>query len=251
MFLKNFKPKNSSLRFRININKKLLNLVKFKKLFYKIKNNSGRNITGRITIRHKGSGIFNFRRNVDIFRNYSNSENSFISYDIDKKFSTFLALFKFSNGNRSYILAPDNLNKKQNITTTFYHSSTFDGYCLPLGWIKNNTIIYNIEGNPERGGKYAKSAGTYGLVIHHSIDSVLVKLPSKQLKYFSKFSLASLGRCSNILHFFKNKGKAGVSRYYNIRPTVRGETMNPIDHPMGGRTRGGKPTKNPWGKIIK
>lgn len=251
MFLKSFKPKNSSLRFRININKKILNLLKFKKLFFTLKNNSGRSTNGKITVRHKGSGIFNFRRKVDIYRTYSNKENSFVSYDIDKKYSSFLALFKFLNGNFNYILAPDNLKKNQNIKTTFYTTNNNVGYSLPLGWIKNNSIVHNIEHQPELGGKYSRAAGTYSLVVHHTKDKVLIKLPSKKLKYLSKYSLATIGRVSNILHFFKNYGKAGISRYYNIRPTVRGETMNPIDHPMGGRTRGGKPTKNPWGKIIK
>ena len=115
----------------------------------------------------------------------------------------------------------------------------------------NNSIIFNLEKTPGKGGKYIKSAGTYGILIHHTENEVLIKLPSKKKCYFSKYCIATLGRASNILHFLKNSGKAGINRYNNIRPTVRGETMNPIDHPMGGRTRGGKTTKNPWGKIVK
>jgi large subunit ribosomal protein L2 len=96
-----------------------------------------------------------------------------------------------------------------------------------------------------KGSQYIRSAGTYGKIIHHTENEVLVKLPSKKLKYFSKYCMSTIGRSSNVLHFLKNLGKAGINRYLNVRPTVRGETMNPIDHPLGGRTRGGKPTKNP------
>jgi large subunit ribosomal protein L2 len=133
VFLKTFTPKNSSLRFRINIDKKNLNLKKFKKLFFNLKNNSGRNKSGQITVRHKGSGLFNFRRNVDIFRNYSNEKNEFISYDIDKKYSCFLGLIKYLNGNMSYIFAPLNLKNDQCIKTTFSLSELKVGYSLPLG----------------------------------------------------------------------------------------------------------------------
>jgi large subunit ribosomal protein L2 len=230
----------------------LLNIKKFKKLFLKSKKNpSGRNKNGRITIRHKGSGIFGFCRNVDYYRTYKNDLNNFVGYDFNKKSTTPLALIKYHNGNISYILAPDNILENQNITTTFFFNKLLGGYSLPLGWIPNNSIIHNLELKPNFGGTYIRSAGTFGKIISHNNDDVLVQLPSKKKQYFSKYCMATIGRCSNNLHFFENYGNAGYSRRNNIRPTVRGETMNPIDHPMGGRTRGGKPTKNPWGKIIK
>lgn len=251
MFLKFFLPKTSGIRFKIIVDKKSLNLIKFKKLFFKKKNNSGRNNTGQITVRHKGSGIFNFRRKIDFFKINMDNKNKFISYDIDKKYSIFLGLIKYENGSINYILAPNDLKKYQSIYTSFNLPDNSFGCSAPLGWIKNNTVIYNIESKPNCGGRYSRSAGTFSRVIFHTEKSVLVKLPSKKLKFFSKYSLASIGRSSNLLHFLKKFGKAGAVRYLNIRPTVRGETMNPIDHPNGGRTRGGKPRKNPWGKIIK
>ena len=107
------------------------------------------------------------------------------------------------------------------------------------------SVIYNLESKPNSGGKLIRAAGTFGRIINNSGGNILIRLPSKKNLYFSKFCLATIGRVSNILHFLKTLGKAGISRYLNIRPTVRGETMNPIDHPNGGRTRGGKPRRNP------
>jgi large subunit ribosomal protein L2 len=133
MFLKIYSPKNSSLRFRININKKDLNLKKFKKLFFFKKNNSGRNNSGKITVRHKGSGIFNLRRNIDIYRDYANNQNKFIGYDIDKKYSCFLGLIRYDNGCISYILAPYNLKLNQSVAHTYDSSKSVVGDIMLLG----------------------------------------------------------------------------------------------------------------------
>ena len=134
MPLKNYLPKNSSLRSKITVNKKLLNLKKFKQLFLKKKfNNSGRNNLGLITVRHKGGGVFNFKRIIDIFRSYFNKENEFISFDIDNKHTAFLGLIRYLNGNFSYIIAPNNFIEKQNITTTFYSEKILNGYSFPIG----------------------------------------------------------------------------------------------------------------------
>lgn len=251
MFLKFFSPKTPGIRFRININKKRLNLTKFKRLFFSKKNNSGRNNQGKITVRHIGSGIFNFRRKVDFFRTNTDKKNNFISYDIDKKYSTFLALIKYKNGCVKYIMAPNELQENQSITTTFSSYNIKIGNAMPIGWIFNSLLIFNLELKPGEGAKISRSAGTFCRIILHRENTVLVQLPSKKKIYISKYCLATLGRASNLLHFLKNYGKAGVIRYHNIRPSVRGETMNPIDHPNGGRTRGGKPRKNPWGKVVK
>ena len=252
MLLKKYKPLNSSLRFRVNIDKKLLNLQKFKRLFFKKKNNSGRNNFGHITVRHKGNGLFNLRRYVDFFR-LKKTEGNFISYDIDKKYSSFLALIKYNDGSVAYNLAADDLKKNQKISTSFNTQLNIPGITKPLGWIKNGSNVFNLELKPLDGGKIIRAAGTFGKILgaNKNKDKILIKLPSKKRQYFSKYCLATVGRSSHVFHFLKVLGKAGISRFYNIRPSVRGETMNPIDHPNGGRTRGGKPRKNPWGKIIK
>lgn len=111
--------------------------------------------------------------------------------------------------------------------------------------MKSGTLIFNLENKPNFGGQLIRAAGTYGRILNHYDENVSIKLPSKQIKYMSPYCIATIGRTSNIFHFLKILGKAGISRFFNIRPTVRGETMNPIDHPNGGRTRGGKPRRNP------
>ena len=132
MLLKKCKPINPSLRFRSIIDKKSLNLLKFKRLCFKKKNNSGRNNFGHITVRHKGSGLFNLRRRVDFFR--LNTEDSFfISYDIDKKFSSFLGLIKYKSGLINYILAPNNLVEYSTLRTTFFTKKTDIGFTSPIG----------------------------------------------------------------------------------------------------------------------
>ena len=117
----------------MNINKKILNLKKFKRLFYSQKNNSGRNNSGQITVRHIGGGLFNFRRKVDIYREYMSIDNKVIAFDIDKKYSSFLGLVKYNNGCYLYILAPHGLNLNQQIGTTFLMNKAKIGYSLPLG----------------------------------------------------------------------------------------------------------------------
>lgn len=250
MLLKKCKPINSSLRFRFIVNKKLLNLKKFKKLCFKKKNNSGRNNFGHITVRHKGNGLFNLRRSVNFFR-LNKTNGTFISYDIDKKYTSFLGLIKYENGIINYTLAPNDAVINQLIKTTFITKKINIGFNSPIGWMKSGTLIFNLENKPNFGGQLIRAAGTYGRILNHYDENVSIKLPSKQIKYMSPYCIATIGRTSNIFHFLKILGKAGISRFFNIRPTVRGETMNPIDHPNGGRTRGGKPRRNPWGKIIK
>lgn len=251
MILKKKLPINSSIRNRVIINKKILNLKKFKRLFFLKKNNSGRNKLGRITVRCIGSGIKNSRRKVDFFRNFTTNENNFLFYDIDKKYSSFLALIKHYNGCINYILAPFEIDKIKNIKTSFNNISSNIGSSSPLGWIKGNTVIHNVESKPNSGGKYIRAAGTYGKVLFHYNNTVLIKLPTKKKIHLSKYCMATIGRVSNLSNFLLKRSKAGLNRILNIRPRVNGEAMNPIDHPNGGRTRNGKPPKNYWGKIIK
>lgn len=132
MLLKKCKPINSSLRFRYIVNKKLLNLKKFKNLCFKKKNNSGRNNFGHITVRHKGNGLFNLRRSVNFFR-LNKTNGTFISYDIDKKYTSFLGLIKYENGTINYILAPNDVIINQLIKTTFITKKINIGFNSPIG----------------------------------------------------------------------------------------------------------------------
>jgi large subunit ribosomal protein L2 len=132
LFLKKCKPINSSLRFRVNIDKKLLNIQKFKRLFIYKKNNSGRNNFGKITVRYKGGGLFSLTRVVDFYRLIT-LNGTFISYDIDKSYSCYLAIIKYSNGIINYILAPHNIHLNKLIKTTFDLNINEVGITKPIG----------------------------------------------------------------------------------------------------------------------
>lgn len=168
-----------------------------------------------------------------------------IKYDPNR--SARLALVSYPNGILTYIIAP------AGCFPGFLFYSGFDAtvtvgvrfyfWQIPLG-----TRIYNIEGTPNIGGIYARSAGTFGVILRKTSNYVVVRLPSKELKIFSLLCLATIGQVSNLSSRFINLHKAGVSRLLGRRPVVRGVAKNPVDHPHGGgegKTSGGRPSSTP------
>ena len=251
MLLKKYRSRINTFRGKNLV--KLSEFTKFKRLFIRLKKTNGKNFSGRITMRYRGGGIFYMYRRVDnLFTKY-NVNYKLLGFDRSLYSTGLLSLVKSNNGITKYILSPANFSESNEVFTTFsfIDNNTSLGCSIPLGWIPNNTLIYNLESLPEKGSCLIKAAGVFGKVMSHSNNHVRVMLPSKKIKKFSKYCLASIGRVSNIFHKFQNYGKAGIKRNLNIRPRVCGENMNATDHPNGGRTRGGKPTKNYWGKIIK
>ena len=251
MLLKYYKPKNNSLRNRILLKLKIY--CKFKRLFLRLKKKNGKYFNGSTLIRARGGGGFFMYPRVDNYH-FKYINNFYYLGLLKSKYHTgALALIKTVSGIKKYTLAPHNLKLNKSVKTTFFYNNSIDnnGDVLPIGWIPNNTLIYNLETIPFSGSKLIKSGGAYGKILSHTNNNVKVLLPSKKKKYFSKYCLASIGRVSNLFNNFQNYGKAGYRRNLNIRPKVNGENMNSYDHPNGGKTRGGKPTKNFWGKIIK
>lgn len=251
MILKKFKPINPSHRFRIILSKKGINIFNFKHLRSVIINRSGRNSSGCITIRHRGGGSFSFYKNVDLNRLYSPS-GSLVDFTFDKKRTALIGLFKHDKS-FSYRLIPDTLSLGSNIKTTFSYSSAIDslGDTMPLGWIPNAKIVFNIELYPGSVGVIARSAGVFCKIMKQKKYYVELKLPSGLIRKFSPLCLATIGRSSNINHRFQRFSYAGYFRHLGMRPSVRGEAMNAVDHPHGGKTRGGKPAMSPWGKVMK
>ena len=221
---------------------------KFKPLLESRPRSFGRGLQGKIVLSKRGGAVFNYYRRVDYFRAYS---LDFTAIFLDKSIylNSYLLLARSVEGFYSYFLAPDH-KTLPSFSTTFNYRKVL-GSSLPLGWIPNNTIIYNIEGSPGSGGQYCRGAGTYSKIIRHVKSRVRVILPSKEKKWFSKYCMASIGRVSNIFHRLKSLVKAGASRHLGFRPHVRGIAKNSADHPMGGSTNKGKIKKNPFGKIIK
>jgi len=136
-------------------------------------------------------------------------------------------------------------------------SFSFRGYinCLgdtmPIGWIPKRKIIFNLEVKPRTIGLLARSAGTFCKIIKQTNRFTEVKIPSGLIMKLSPLCLATVGRASNLNHRFEFYSYAGYFRHLGKRPSVRGEAMNAVDHPHGGRTHGGKPQMTPWGRVIK
>lgn len=261
--MKKFKPVTPGLRHRLII--KSLKFKPFKPLISGLPKSGFRNNLGRITVRHRGGGHkFNFRH-IDINRlNSNHSPLKILRIEKDPNRTSFIALCKtqiLNNFNLNlkkevnsvrvkgykyfYILAPHNV-----LAGTIIEPDLITiGSTLPLYKIQLGSLIHNVELNGSC--KIARSAGTYCTVISHTDTTTTIKLPSKNLLELPNTNKATLGIVSNIDNNRTILGKAGASRWIGRRPVVRGEVMNPIDHPHGGKTRGGRPIKNIWGKLAK
>ena len=251
MFLKKYKSIINSLRNRTLL--KLNNYFKFKRLTVRLKKKNGKNFLGRIVNKRMGGGYFYRYRKIDNLHYKIKNEYLLLGCDYSRYNTGLLGLLSTQTNIKKYFLLPENFNKQKYFKTTFFFQNFKNsiGHTIPLGWIPANTLIYNIETKPFNGSKLVRAGGTYAKIINHTTNYVKILLPSKKIIYLSKYCLASIGRVSNILHKFQIFSKAGIKRNLNIRPRVKGEAMNAVDHPNGGKTRGGKPTKNYWGFIIK
>ena len=239
--------KNNSIRNRVNYSMPDFSTDKFKYLLKPFKGSSGRGQHGKITVRHKGYLKPSKLITVDYCRDIFNTPYTVIGLVRDNFRTAPIMLLRDTNGTYRYSLYTDSVAIDQSIRTTFYFYSfrTSCGDTIPVGWVPKNTIISNLELGPGFGGKVGRSAGVYLKVLSHSYGYVEVQAPSKKKFFVSKYSLATIGRIGFIDHKLEKKGSAGVNRSRGFRPTVRGEAMNAVDHPHGGRTKGGKPRQSP------
>jgi large subunit ribosomal protein L2 len=221
-----------------------------KSLLMKIAKTSGRNNTGRITCRHKGGGVKQSYRIIDFKREKFGIPATVKTIEYDPYRNVRISLVYYADGEKRYILTPEGLNVGDVIISgTDVDIQT--GNALPLELIPLGTIVHNIELIPGRGGKMVRSAGNFAQLMAKEGNYVTVKLPSGEMRMIRKECMATIGTLGN--SEFKNLkiGKAGRKRYMGIRPTVRGVTMNPCDHPHGGgegKTGPGGHPKTPWGK---
>ncbi len=255
MSLKKFHPITPSLRHLSLIDNFFLwKGSPVKSLTSGFKNSSGRNNTGRITVRHRGGGHKQSYRSVDFFRSVEGfSIVTRLEYDPNR--SSFLALLHSSNNSLSYILCPRGLKigDKISVGTVLNFKS---GNAFPLSKIPLGSTIHNVEQFPGTGGLYVRSAGAYAQLISKNLNTglAILRLPSGERRLFSLSCKATLGSVSNLNHKEVILGKAGRSRWLNKRPSVRGVAMNPIDHPHGGgegKTSAGRHPVTPWGRLTK
>lgn len=216
-----------------------------------LKKNSGRNNSGKITVRHQGGGRKKKYRNIDFHRT-ENTTGVVMSIEYDPMRTAHIAAVYDNEKNLYfYILAPKNLEVGDIVKSGAIAESKL-GHSLPISKIPSGTIIHNLTTNIKKGGQFCRSAGTFAQVMEKTNSYARVILNSGEHRIVDTNCYASIGIVSNDLWVLTTKGKAGRSRWLNKRPTVRGVAMNPVDHPHGGGE--GKKSgcgKTPWGKPTK
>jgi large subunit ribosomal protein L2 len=254
MALKSFKPITPGLRQVVLVDKSdLWKGGPHKALVAGSAKTGGRNNLGRITTRHHGGGAREQYRVVDFKRAKRDVEAKVERIEYDPNRTAYIALVKYSDGEFSYILAPQRLAPGDSVIAG-EKADIKPGNALPLRIIPVGTVVHNVELKLGRGGQLARSAGTYVQLVGKDQGYAILRLSSGELRKVSAECWASIGAVSNPDQQNVKIGKAGRTRWMGIRPTVRGTAMNPIDHPHGGgegRTKGGRHPVTPWGQPTK
>ena len=252
MAIKKYKPTTPGRRNMTTTDYSVLSKVEPERsLLEPLKHNAGRNNTGRITVRHHGGGNRTKYRVIDFKRTKTDCTAVVKTIEYDPNRSAFIALIEYTDGVKSYILAPDGL-KVGYIIMNGEGADIKIGNAMPIESIPVGTIIHNIELYPGKGGQLVRSAGNYAQLIAKEGKYGLVRLPSGETRNIPLNCIATVGQVSNLDHANVNLGKAGRKRHMGWRPTVRGSVMNPCDHPHGGgegKSPVGRPGPvTPWGK---
>ena len=220
-----------------------------------LRKTGGRNNFGRITSRRRGGGHKRRYRIIDFKRNKFDIKGSVISIEYDPNRSSRIALIKYEDNEKRYIIAPDGLKVGDEILSSKDNEVPFkDGNVTVLNNIPDGMLVHNIELKPGKGAQMARSAGTYARIMAKEKGMVTLKLPSGEVRMVLGVCLATIGVVGNKNHENIKIGKAGRSRWLGKRPKVRGVAMNPVDHPHGGgegRTSGGRHPVSPWGTPAK
>lgn len=253
IFLKKFKPYCASLRHKVRIQKWCFGKKKLLKLSKYFFSKSGRNLTGTITVRHRGGSKNHKCKFVQTLnrKQFLNAYGIVLSILTNKLRTCFTGLIKYTNGAYTYILLPHACSYGSLYLTAYIIFPKITpvklGFTTYLFLFKLNSIFFNVFLQNPRKSQIAKAAGTFCKLIEINIQKnlILIELPTLQKKWVSFFSTATLGRASNIFHNRQYFGKAGYYRLLNVRPTVRGVAMNPVDHPHGGRTKTNSPEVTP------
>ncbi|PCJ56125.1 MAG: 50S ribosomal protein L2 [Candidatus Hydrogenedentota bacterium] len=254
MALKRFKPTSPGQRFKTVADfSELTKKRPEKRLTEPNPKKAGRNNNGRITMRRRGGGHKRLYRVVDFRRNKDGVPGIIRALEYDPNRSARLALVVYADGDKRYIIAPDELEIGMTITSG--PDAEFQvGNCLPLAKIPLGTLIHNVEMAPGKGAKIARSAGNKCQILGKEGDYAALRLPSGEMRRIPIDCRAVIGEVGNSEHNNINLGKAGRARWLGRRPKVRGVVMNPVDHPHGGgegRTSGGRHPVTPWGVPTK
>ena len=254
MNLKTFKPKTPSLRNLVVLNTKELNKKSSLKSEIKgLKRRSGRNNTGKITVRHKGGGNKIKYRKIN-FKRIKPDKGIIISIEYDPyRSSNIAAVYSLIYKHYYYIIAAKNM-QTGDIISSGQNAEPKNGNSIPISKMPVGSLIHNISTKVGSKSTISRSAGTFSKLIEKTSSYGEIKLCSGENIKLPINCFATIGSVSNDLLSLTNKGKAGRNRWLNKRPTVRGVAMNPVDHPHGGgegKTSGGRSSVTPWGKPTK
>ena len=218
-----------------------------KSLLEPLGKSGGRDNHGHIAMRRRGGGHKRKYRIIDFKRNKHGVAGTVREIEYDPNRSARIALVQYPDGEKRYILHPRGL-KVGDLVTAGPGSDIRTGNAVPLAEVPLGTDVHNIELKIGKGGQLCRSAGMSAQVVAKEGDYVTVRMPSTEMRLIHGKCLATIGVVGNEEHELVSWGKAGKARWKGRRPRVRGEVMNPVDHPHGGRTRGGRNVVTPWGK---
>ncbi|MDZ4839035.1 MAG: 50S ribosomal protein L2 [Bacteroidota bacterium] len=268
MAVKRLKPNTPGTRFAVlNSYAELTTDKPEKSLLRPIKKSGGRNNTGKMTMRYMGGGHKRKYRIIDFARAKHGITATVKTIEYDPNRTAFIALVEYTDGEKTYILAPKGITVGQEIISGERVAPEI-GNTLKLQFIPLGTLVHNVELHPGKGGSFARSAGSYVQLLARDGKYAILKMPSGETRMVLAQCYATVGSVSNGDHSLTSDGKAGRRRWLGRRPRVRGVAMNPVDHPMGGgegRASGGQPRsrkglyskgkktrapKNPTSKFI-
>ena len=252
MAIKKFKPTSPALReMTVFISDEVTTNQPEKSLLVPLKKNSGRNVHGKITVRHRGGGNRRKYRIIDFKRNKDGIPAKVATIEYDPNRTANIALLNYADGEKRYILAPVGI-KVGDTLLSGPEADIKPGNALALKNMPVGTVVHNIELKAGKGAQLVRSAGVSAQLMAKEGNKALLRLPSGEMRYVSIECKATIGQVGNVEHANETIGKAGRKRHMGIRPTVRGSVMIPNDHPHGGgegRSPIGRPSPvTPWGK---
>ena len=248
------KPTSAGRRFVVKVvDKTLYKGRPHKKLVEKQAKTGGRNNAGRITVRHRGGGHKQHYRVIDWKRNKDGIQGVVERIEYDPNRSANIALVKYKDGERRYILAPRGIEVEAPIMSGATSPISI-GNAMPLRNIPVGSVIHCVEIKPGKGAQFIRSAGTSCQLVAREGKYATLRMRSGEMRRVLVECRATLGEVGNGEHNLRSLGKAGAKRWRGVRPTVRGVAMNPVDHPHGGgegKTSGGRHPVSPWGMPTK
>ncbi len=248
MGIRQFKPVTKGTRFRsVSDFSEITRSTPEKSLTEPLTKSGGRDNHGHISMRRRGGGHKRKYRVIDFKRNKHGVAATVREIEYDPNRSARIALVEYADGEKRYILHPKGLAVGDTVVSG-PGADVRTGNALPLREVPLGTSVHNVELTPGRGGQMARSAGVSLEVVAKEGDYVTLRMASTEMRRVHGTCLATIGEVGNAEHELLSHGKAGKSRWLGKRPKVRGEVMNPVDHPHGGRTRGGRNVVSPWGK---